>query len=138
MRKLGIAEILELASKQKTTEEKVGILKKYDSAVLQMILRYTFDSSVEWDLPEGAPPYKPSPYDDSQGMLYQEARRLYLFLKGGNPNLSPLKREQLFISLLECLDKEDAKLILSVKEKKLPYKGINPKIINTAFPGLIS
>lgn len=138
MRKLGISEILDLASKQKTTQEKIDVLHKYNSPVLQMILRYTFEPTVVWDLPEGTPPYTPSPYDDGQAMLYQEARRLYLFLRGGNPNLSPLKREQLFIGLLESLDREDAKLIISVKDKKIPYKGINQKLIDAAFPGLIS
>ena len=71
-------------------------------------------------------------------MLYQEARRLYLFLEGGNDNLTALRREQLFISFIESIDKEDAKLMLAAKDKKIPYKGITAKLVNTAFPGLIS
>ncbi len=63
---------------------------------------------------------------------------MYLFLEGGNDNLTPLRREQLFISLLESIDKEDAKLMLAAKDKKIPYKGITTKLVNTAFPGLIS
>jgi hypothetical protein len=63
---------------------------------------------------------------------------MYLFLEGGNDNLTPLRREQLFISFIESIDKEDAKLMLAAKDKKIPYKGINVKLVNTAFPGLIS
>ena len=138
MRKFGIAEILKIVSEQKTTEDKVRKLHELNTPVLLQILKYALDPSVKWKLPEGEPPYNPSPYDDTQGMLYQEARRMYLFIEGGNDNLTPLRREQLFISFLESLDKDDAKLIIAAKDKKIPYKGITSKLINTAFPGLIS
>lgn len=138
MRKNGIAEILKIVSEQKTTEDKVKKLQELNTPVLQQILKYALDPSIKWKLPEGEPPYNPSPYDDTQSMLYQEARRMYLFIEGGNDNLTPLRREQLFISLLESLDKEDAKLIVAAKDKKIPYKGITIKLVNTAFPGLIS
>ncbi|NDB83826.1 MAG: hypothetical protein EB127_14045, partial [Alphaproteobacteria bacterium] len=59
------------------------------------------------------------------------------FLEGGNNDLTKLKREQLFIGLLESLDKEDAKLLCAVKDKKLPYKGITQQVVKDAFPGLI-
>ena len=135
---MGIAEILKVVSEQKTTDDKVRKLQELNTPVLLQILKYALDPTVKWKLPEGAPPYNPSPYDDTQAMLYQEARRIYLFLEGGNDNLTPLRREQLFISLLESIDKEDAKLIVAAKDKKIPYKGITTKLVNTAFPGLIS
>jgi hypothetical protein len=59
-----------------------------------------------------------------------------LFIEGGNPNLNQIKRESLFISVLENVHPEDAKLLLSMKEKKLPYSGLNSKLILKAFPGL--
>ena len=138
MRKNGIAEILKMVSEQKTTEDKVRKLQELNTPVLQQVLKYALDPSIKWKLPEGEPPYKPSPYDDTQAMLYQEARRMYLFIEGGNDNLTPLRREQLFISFLESIDKEDAKLMIAAKDKKIPYKGITAKLVNTAFPGLIS
>jgi hypothetical protein len=48
-----------------------------------------------------------------------------------------VKREALFIQFLEGVDPKDALLIVSAKDKKLPYKGITAKIINQAYPGLI-
>lgn len=138
MRKNGIAEILKMVSEQKTTEDKVRKLQELNTPVLQQVLKYALDPSIKWKLPEGEPPYNPSPYDDTQAMLYQEARRMYLFIEGGNDNLTPLRREQLFISFLESIDKDDAKLMIAAKDKKIPYKGITAKLVNTAFPGLIS
>lgn len=136
-RKLGISEILKLASEQKTNQEKIQVLHQHNSQVLQTILKYAYCPTIKFKLPSGIPPFKENVFDDCQPMLYQETRRLYLFLEGGNNDLTTLKRENLFIGLLESLDKEDAKLICAVKDKKIPYKGINVKLVKEAFPGLI-
>ena len=135
--RLGIAEVLKMVSEQKTKEEKINVFRKNDSTALRTVLKYALDPAIKWALPPGAPPYKPAPYLDQQSMLYQEAKRLYLFVEGGNPNLTPLKRESLFIGLIESIDPEDAKVLLSAKDKKLPVKGITAAIVNEAFPGLI-
>jgi hypothetical protein len=135
--RLGIAEILKRVSESKTKEEKLDILRKNDSSAIRTVLKYALDPNIKWDLPEGEPPYKPCEYLDQHSMLYQEARRLYLFIEGGNPNLKPIKKESLFINLLESVDPMDAKVLLAAKDKKLPYKGITSNLINEAYPGLI-
>lgn len=135
--RLGIFQILEQASKLKGTEDKIQFLRSNSSAPLQQILKYAFDPSIVWDLPEGAPPYTPCIYPAQEMRLFTEVRRLYLFVKGGNPNLTKLKREALYIELLESIHPEDAKLLVEVKDKKIPYKGITAKLVKEAFPGLI-
>ena len=112
-------------------------LYKNDSPALRAILKYAYDPKVKFILPEGAPPYKQNQLPDLQSVLYSELRKLYLFVEGGNPNLKQTRREYLFIQLLENLDKEDAELIVAVKDKKIPYKGITAKLVKEAFPGLI-
>jgi hypothetical protein len=135
--RLGIAEVLNKVSEQKTKEKKIEVFRKNDSSALRTVLKYALDPAVKWALPPGTPPYKPAPYLDQQSMLYSEARRLYLFIEGGNPGLTPFKRESLFIGLIESIDPEDAKLLLAAKDKKLPVKGVTVAIVNEAFPGLI-
>lgn len=135
--RLGIFQILEQASSTKGTEEKINVLRQNASPALQQILKYAFDPTIVWDLPEGAPPYKPCVYPAQEMRLFAEARRLYLFLKGGNPNLTKLKREALYIELLESIHPEDAKLLVEIKDKKIPYKGVTLKLVKEAFPGLI-
>ena len=135
--RLGIFQILEKASEPKAVADRIAILHQHNSGALQTILKYAYDPNIVWDLPEGAPPYKPCPYPAQEMRLFAEIRRLYLFIKGGNPNLNKLRRETLFIELLESIHPEDAKLLLVVKEKNLPYKSLNAKVINEAFPGLI-
>jgi hypothetical protein len=59
-------------------------------------------------------------------------------MEGGNPNLKPIKREQIFIQMLEAVSADDAQLLIAMKDKKSPYKNITKDIVNEAFPGLLS
>ena len=119
-------------------EEKIAILRKYDSTVLRNILKMCYDANLEWMLPEGSPPYKPNPFVDQQGILYTELRKTYLFCKGGGrAALSHPNREFLYVHFLEHIDPEDAKLMIAVKDKQMPYKGITKKLVNECWPGLI-
>ena len=135
--RLGIFQILEQTSELKSNEEKINFLRTNGSVALQQIFKYALDPSIVWDLPQGAPPYTPCIYPAQEMRLMSEARRLYLFIRGGNPNLTKIKREALYIELLESIHPEDAKLLISIKDKKIPYKGITLKIIKEAFPNLI-
>jgi hypothetical protein len=136
--RLGIAEILSKASAITDDVERIGFLRQNQSTVLHMILRGAFDPTIKWALPEGVPPYKPNDLVDQQHRLFTEARKLYLFVEGGSPNLKQLRRETLYVELLETVDPEDAKLLLKIKDKTLPYPGVTLDIVNQAFPGLIN
>ena len=135
-RKLPISTIIENAAALKKIEERAAYLQQHDSTALQTVLKFGLDSRIKWALPEGAPPYKPCEALDIEGMLYSEARRLYLFVEGGNDGLTKFRREMLFINMLESLNPKDAELIIATKDKKLP-KGITKKVVNLAFPRLI-
>lgn len=137
MRRLGISEILKKASEITDDGQRAIWLRQNDSPTLRTILQGAMHPAVKWLLPEGTPPYKPCDLVDQQHRLFTEVRRLYLFQEGGNPNLKPIRREALFIELLESVDPEDAKLILAMKDKHLPFPGITPQVVNQAFPGLI-
>lgn len=137
MRK-SIAEILEEASKITKKEERIEFLRSNANPTLLKVLQWAFDPRIKWLLPEGAVPYNPTKYLDQEGNLYGEARRLYLFVEGGNPNLKQVRREFLFIQLLESLSPKEAQLMASVKDKKIPFKGITPKFVEETFPGLIN
>lgn len=130
-----ISEILKQVSEAKK-DEKVALLRQNDSQPLRSVLAHALDPSIKWQLPEGAPPYKPNEALDQHNRLYQEARKFYIFC---DPNLTlpKVKREALFIEFLESIDPEDAKLIIAAKDKKVPYKGITLKLVQEAFPNLI-
>lgn len=136
MKRKSIAWILDFTSKLPNDEEKIKCLQANGVEPIKTILRYCFDPNIKWLLPEGDAPYKPSEFPNLENELYSEARRLYLFVAGGGDNLKPLKRERMFIELLESVTPEDAQLLVSIKDKKMPYEGITVNIVKEAFPGL--
>ena len=135
--KLGVAEILEKISGMTSRSDRIRMLQENNSVALQTVLRGAFDPSIKWLLPEGEPPYKPNDLVDQEHIFYHECRKMYLFVEGGNPGLKQLRREALFVQLLETVDAKDAKLLLAIKDKHLPYPGVTPDIIKEAFPGLL-
>ena len=105
-----------------------------------IVLEFTYNTANKWLLPKGKPPYKKNetPWDN-QGQLHHEVRRFYLFTEGeteAQKNLTSLRRETLFIDMLENLPDEEAQILLGMKEGKLPYKGITKKFVMDCFPGL--
>jgi hypothetical protein len=135
--RVGVAEFLEKVSKLKKKEEKVAALRANDSYVIRTVLQGTFDPRIKWMLPEGVPPYKVNDLVDQENVFIRDARKLAYFVEGGHPGLKQLKREALFIEMLETIAPADAKMLCTMKEKKLPWKGITLDIVNEAFPGFI-
>lgn len=132
--RLSIAEIVNKATELKTVDEKVEWLRKHDNSALRTVLKYMYDKNVEFLIPDTPPPWKKNSYVGVEGMLYNEARRLRIFIKGGGyDNLNQIKREQLFISLLEDVDNADAELLCKMIEQK-PLKGLSRNVVITAFP----
>ena len=135
--RVGLAEFLEKVSKLKKRAEKVEALRINDSFPLKTVLQGAYDPRVRWLLPEGEPPYNSNRLPDQEGVLIRECRKLTYFVEGGHPGLKQVKREQMFIEMLENVTKADAALLCAIKEKKLPYKGITADIIREAFPNLL-
>jgi hypothetical protein len=133
---IGVAEFLENVSKLKTKAEKVEALRHNDSTVLRMVLQGAFDPNVKWLLPPGNPPYKPNELTDQEHMFIREHRKIPYFIEGFYPNLKQIKREAMFIEMLESISPKDAAMLCAVKDKKLPFKGINADIVTEAFPDL--
>lgn len=137
MKKKSVSEILSEASNFKKKEDRINFLRANDSHALRSMLQGAYDPGIIWLLPEGTPPFNKTQMPDQQGMLYAQSKKLYLFVQGGNDNLRPLRREALFIEILEKLDPADADLLISVKDKKLPYPKITYDIVAEAFPGML-
>lgn len=133
-----ISEIINKAIELPTKKEKIEWLQQNQSMPLKTVLKYWYDESVEFLVPSSAPPWKKNEYEDeAKSLLYTEARRLRIFIKGGGyDNLNQVKREQLFISLLEDVDNDDAEMLCKMISKK-SAKGLSRATVATAFPDLI-
>ena len=132
-----ISEIFTKINNAKDKPKKVEVLRQYDTPGMRMILKGAFDPKIEWDLPVGDPPYisNEAPAGTEHTYLEVEAKRLYNFAKGGNDQLNKIRKETLFIQMLEGLHESEAKVLIDVKNKSLnkTYKGLTSDMVKEAF-----
>ena len=132
-----ISEIFTKINNAKDKPKKIEVLKQYDSPGMRMILKGAFDPKIVWELPEGTPPYieNEAPAGTEHTYLEVEARRLYNFAKGGNNTINKIRKETLFIQMLEGLHASEAKVLIDVKNKSLnkTYKGLTSDMVKEAF-----
>ena len=131
-----LSEVLSLVSKQRTKAKKIEILKQNESLHLKSVLIWNFDESVQSMLPDGEVPFSKNeaPAGTEHTYLAHEWKMLYNFVKGGNDILRPIKREQLFLQLLEGLHPDEAEIICLVKDKNLKKKyKLTRAVVEEAF-----
>ena len=116
-----IHEILDHVEEQKTKAKKIAALQKYRDDSLTAILIWNFDSSVISAVPEGVVPYKENevPIGTDHTSLRREWKNLFHFIKGGNDSLSALRRETMFIQMLEGLHPDEARIVVLAKDGRL-------------------
>ena len=133
-------EILDYVESQKTKAKKVQALQEYRDDSLTAILIWNFDDRVQSAIPEGQVPYKENevPVGTDHTSLRREWKNLFHFIKGGNDELSSLRRETMFIQMLEGLHPEEAKIICLVKDKNLAEKyKLTQELVAEAFPDIV-
>lgn len=160
-------EVFALVSKQKTNAKKVELLRRYDHPSLKTLFIWNFDESVVSILPVGDVPYAATSeqnsfsgtlsgkiedavnkmeelgsnslgsQDQGRSSIRKEYTKFYNFVKGGNDSLSSLRRETMFINILQGLHPLEAEIICLVKDKKLEtrYK-ISKEIVSEAYPDI--
>ena len=163
-----VFEVLTLISKLSSDDKKVEVLQKYKDASLKSILIWNFDDSIVSNLPEGIVPYSnvgqqnsfsgtlTGKIDDAvskmselgsnslgsqdQGFstIRKEYTRFYNFIKGGNDKLSSMRRETMFINVLEGLHPLEAEILCLTKDKKLQTKyKITKENVSNACPEIL-
>lgn len=132
-----VYEVLENVAKKRYKEDKVKILQENDHWALRDILLGSFSDKIEWNIPDGDPPFTPNNPESPPSNLKKRNTEFKYFVKGGPGDKMPgYKREQIFIGLIEAIHPEDAKLVIDMINKRKPA-GISRPIIEEAFPGLL-
>lgn len=161
-------EVLNLVNGQRTNLKKVEVLQKYKDESLKAIFIWNFDESLKSALPEGIVPYSSvgeqgaftgtltGKIDDAvskmkelgsnslgsqdQGFssIRKEYSKFYNFIKGGNDGLSSMRRETMFINILEGLHPLESEILCLVKDKKLQTKyKITQELVSEAYPEIL-
>ncbi len=162
-----IFEILQVVDKQRSAAKKVEALKKFADPALKVVLIWNFDESVVSMLPPGEVPYAATSeqnsfagtlsakiedavskmhevgsnslgsQDQGRSSIRKEYQRFYNFVKGGNDSLSSLRRETMFINILQGLHPLEAEIVCLIKDKKLQDKyKITREIVEEAYPDI--
>ena len=144
-------EIFTKVNNAKDKAKKVAVLRKYDSPNFRAFLMVAFNPDIEWLLPEGDVPYieNDAPEGTEHSLLSVESRTIHNYVKRkvhnpiagtpewvfGNAALNDMKRETMFIQLLEGLHASEAKVLCLSKDRVLhrKYKGLNANTVQQAF-----
>lgn len=161
-----VFEVLDLASKQRSNSKKVEVLKVFEHDSIKSIFIWNFDDSVISLLPEGEVPYgeakEQSVYSgtlsenlsreaeggesatgqdlDGRGKtsLRKEYENLYHFIRGGNDGLNQIRREMMFINILQGLHPREAEILILTKDKNLTDKyKISFENVKEAYPDIV-
>ena len=163
-----VFEVLDAASKQRSKAKKVEVLQRYKHPSIVTLFVWNYDSSIITLLPEGPVPYGTNKddqtstgtlssriddavskmsemgstslgsQDQGQASIRAEYKKFYNFCKGGNPSLSNLRRETMFINILEGLHPLEAEILILVKDKNLERKyKISKEVVSTAYPEIV-
>jgi len=136
-----IPEILSEANDAPSKAERIRVLQANNLRPLRTVLALAFDKNIELDLPEGAPPFKRDerePVGMSSASLYTESRRLAR--TAISDPLPRMKKELVFVQILEGIHWQEADLVIAAKDKKLDtlYPNITREIVRKAFPTLLT
>ena len=160
-------EVLNAASKMRSNAKKVEVLQRYGDPSLKAVFIWNFDETIETLLPEGEVPYGSNIEDETQSgslsgkiddavgkmtemgsaslgsqdqgqtSIRKEYSKFYNFLKGGNPGMSSLRRESMFINILQGLHPLEAEILILVKDGKLTDKyKITKENVSEAYPDI--
>lgn len=138
---LEVFEIFEKFSQLKTKKEKVEFLREQGNAVpaVKDVIRGAFDDRLEFILPAGKPPYTPNRPESVPSSLKKLHRQFGNYVKGARSSgMRQFQIEKQFIQMLESIHAEDALIVLDMVAKKPPVKGLTKKIVEEAFPNLLS
>ena len=136
--KLLMHEVLQKVSNAKTKKEKIKLMQDYNTNALRMLFIINFDDSIVSMLPPGNVPYTPNeaPEGTEHTILEKEARLLHHFFKGGS-NVSQVKREQMFVQMLEGLNAGEAEALIKAKDKQIGKRWkITKAAVSEAFPNI--
>ena len=138
--KMLVSEIFQKVSNAKTKKEKIALLKKYSTPAVRALLIWNYDESVISMVPSGEVPYRKndSPPGTDHTMLFHEYKKLYHYVKGGNDGLNGLRRESMFVQMLEGLHPREADLVCLVKDKELTKKyKVTLEMVKEAYPDIV-
>jgi hypothetical protein len=134
-----VHEIFSVVSTERTKAKKIQILQQYNENFIKSVLIWNFDETIVSVLPEGEVPVEAKEDADKNPSttIRKEWDKFYNFVKGGNDAMNRLKKETMFINILEQLHPGECEVVCLVKDKKLTDKyNITKELVSEAYPDI--
>ncbi len=135
-----VHEIFAAVVAERTKDRKIGILQQYNENFLKSLLIWNFDDSIVSVLPEGEVPIQENENAEKSpsSNIRKEWSKFYNFVKGGNDAMNKLRKETMFINMLESFHPGEAEVLCLVKDKKLQTKyNITKELVSEAYPDIL-
>ena len=131
-----VHDIFSAVSSERINSKKIEILQRFNENYIKSVLIWNFDESIQSDLPSGEVPIQPkeNPESNPSSSIKKEWSKFYNFVKGGNDGMSKLRKETMFINILENLHPLEAEILVLVKDKNLKSKyNITKELVTEAY-----
>ena len=138
-RDAGVAEILSEASKLKARKDKIEFLSRYRHRKdMELIIKVAYHPAIVWLVPPGPLPegvqFSDVPAPDLADDRLNRAWRQFEYLCKGGPDMKQSKREDIYFNILRSVHRSEAELLMSIVDKKIPYKGLTRSLMLETFP----
>jgi hypothetical protein len=134
-----VHEIFDAVSSERIGSKKIQILQRFNENYIKSVLIWNFDPSVTSVIPEGEVPIQPkeNPEVKPSSSIKKEWSKFYNFVQGGNDSMNKIRKETMFINILESLHPSEAEILILVKDKKLQSKySITKELVSEAYPDI--
>lgn len=137
-----IHEIFDKFDQCTTKQERQNVLLEHATPHFLQFLQYAYSPKYEFHVTDF-----PSNYitpDTVPGIRYagieSEIKRTYLFIKGNETadTLTPEKRNQVLVRLLESFEPKEADFYIRMMQKNLKVKFLTANLIKETFPNLLT
>ena len=136
---VSVAEIFSEASKLKAKKDKIEFLSRYRNRKdLEHIVKGAYHPAIVWLVPDGPLPegveLSDVPAVDLADDRLIRAWRQFQYLVKGGPEMTRAKREDMYLNIIRSVHESEAKLLMGIVGKKIPYKGLTRALMLETFP----
>ena len=134
-----VYEILGQANLVEEVDKQAHGLKVYNdrNGAVSKVLKWVFDENINSTLPEGPTPYgtNQSPATDLTETSLRFEHKLFKYFV--TEELPQLKREQMWVAMLEGIPAKEAEMMDLIHQGKFPFNNISEEAVKMAFPELL-
>lgn len=137
-----IYEVFEEICEIEDRNERIEYLKKNAFKQVKSVLQLCYNDKIQLDLPKGKPPFEPCPEGRTPAPIGHAFKPIGMCVKGNN-QVNQLKKEKIFIGILEQIHENDAAILCAAKDGTITnlqnkkYRKITKSLVEATFPELL-